>query len=151
MFTIDFEMILIDREESTRIEKKLLEEERKKNEYKKEEDYVIDGDTWIDPKNENTLVTSGNIAIEKSPELPENKLSRRTAFHGSLLISSSTFKLRLQDVADEILLHLAEDPEATLDIRLEISANFPKGASSTTQRTVSENAHNLGFNVVEWE
>jgi len=72
-------------------------------------------------------------------------------FHGSIQVSQASFKLKLKDVADEVLVHLANDPNVDLKITLEISASFPNGVTQSTQRTVSENATNLGFSVKEWE
>jgi len=79
-----------------------------------------------------------------TPNLP-------TSFHGSVQVAQAAFKMKLQDIADEILVHLAADPKAQLKITLEISAEFPGGAPQSLQRTVSENAANLGFTLKEWE
>lgn len=72
-------------------------------------------------------------------------------FHGSIQVSQASFKLKLQDIADEVLVHLANDPNVDLKITLEISATYPNGVAQSIQRTVSENATNLGFSVKEWE
>jgi hypothetical protein len=59
--------------------------------------------------------------------------------------------MRLQDIANKVLVHLASDPRAEIKITLEVSATFPNGVPQTTQRTISENATSLGFTVKEWE
>ena len=59
--------------------------------------------------------------------------------------------MRLVDVADEIISILAGDPNATLNITLEINAEFPSGASDQIKRAVSENATSLGFKTKSWE
>jgi hypothetical protein len=59
--------------------------------------------------------------------------------------------MHLVQVADEIIKHLAEDPNATLNITLEINAEFPSGASDQIKRAVSENAGTLGFKSKSWE
>ena len=73
------------------------------------------------------------------------------SFHGSIQITPSTAKMRLVDVADEIISILAGDPNATLNITLEINAEFPSGASDQIKRAVSENATSLGFKTKSWE
>jgi predicted AAA+ superfamily ATPase len=78
-------------------------------------------------------------------------LTKMHAFHGSVRITQAAFKMKLTDIADEVLVHLAADPDVELEITLEISATFSKGASKETMRTVDANAGSLGFNVKEWE
>ena len=63
----------------------------------------------------------------------------------------SSAKMRLVDVADEIISILAGDPNASLNITLEINAEFPSGASDQIKRAVSENATSLGFKTKSWE
>jgi hypothetical protein len=46
---------------------------------------------------------------------------------------------------------LASDPNAVLDITLEINADFPHGASDQLKRAISENATSLGFKTKVWE
>jgi hypothetical protein len=41
--------------------------------------------------------------------------------------------------------------DATVRVTVEISAEFPGGASEHTRRTVSENASSLGFKTKTWE
>ena len=72
-------------------------------------------------------------------------------FHGSIQISPATARVRLVSVADEIISLLARDPNAVLNITVEISAEFPQGASDQTKRAVTENAKTLGFNTNSWE
>lgn len=54
-------------------------------------------------------------------------------------------------IADEIIAILAADPNAEVNVTVEIQANFPSGAKDQTKRAVSENAKTLGFNTAEWE
>ena len=72
-------------------------------------------------------------------------------FHGSVSINATTAKMRLVQVAEEIITALAADPNATIQVRVEIQADYPAGASDQIKRTVSENAKALGFNHAEWE
>ena len=46
---------------------------------------------------------------------------------------------------------LANDPNASIRITLEIAADFPHGASDMIKRGVSENATSLGFKIKDWE
>ncbi len=54
-------------------------------------------------------------------------------------------------IADEIITLLASDPNATLNITVEINAEFPLGASDQIKRVVTENATTLGFKTKAWE
>ncbi len=71
-----------------------------------------------------------------------------TALSKSIL---STAKMRLVQVAEEIISVLAGDPNASLDITVEINAEFPLGASDQIKRAVTENATSLGFKTKAWE
>ncbi|MFO0888325.1 MAG: DUF499 domain-containing protein [Isosphaeraceae bacterium] len=84
--------------------------------------------------------TTGGTATPKSK-----------SFHGSVKINPSTAKMRLVDIADEIISVLAGDPDASLDITLEINAEFPSGVSDQIKRAVSENAGSLSFKTKSWE
>jgi predicted AAA+ superfamily ATPase len=81
------------------------------------------------------------------PPLP----SKAKSFHGSVQISPSAAKMRLVEIADEIIGVLAGDPNAALDITLEINAEFPAGVSDQIRRAVSENATSLAFKSKSWE
>ena len=59
--------------------------------------------------------------------------------------------MRLVQIADEIIGLLASDPNATLNITVEINAEFPSGASDQIRRAVTENATTLGFKTKAWE
>jgi hypothetical protein len=59
--------------------------------------------------------------------------------------------MKLVDIADEVIALLAADPNATVKVTLEVSAEFPAGASDQTKRAVSENATSLGFKNRRWE
>ena len=54
-------------------------------------------------------------------------------------------------VADEIVSILTGDPNASLNITVEINAEFPSGASDQIKRAVTENATSLGFKTKDWE
>jgi predicted AAA+ superfamily ATPase len=73
------------------------------------------------------------------------------SFHGSVEISPTASKMRLQEIAEELISLLTKDPNATVKIALEINAEFPDGVTDQIRRAVSENAGSLGFRVKEWE
>jgi hypothetical protein len=73
------------------------------------------------------------------------------AFHGNVDINASTAKMRLVQVAEEIIAVLAADPNAEVSVTLEIEVAFPSGASDQTKRAVAENAKTLGFKNADWE
>ena len=77
--------------------------------------------------------------------------AKAKSFHGSVQISPSTAKMRLVQVAEEIISVLAGDPNASLDVTVEINAEFPSGVSDQIKRAVSENAMSLGFKTKDWE
>ncbi|WP_250846938.1 ATP-binding protein [Aquisphaera insulae] len=89
--------------------------------------------------------------ITPPPPPPPPPLKKPRAFHGSIEIKPAGAKVKLVEVADEIISLLAGDSNATLSITLEISAEFPEGASDQVRRAVSENAASLGFKTRSWE
>ncbi len=66
-------------------------------------------------------------------------------------MKAATAKVRLVQIADEIISLLVSDPQATVNVTVEISADFPAGASEGIKRAVSENAQTLGFKNKAWE
>lgn len=66
-------------------------------------------------------------------------------------VASATAKMRLVQLADEIISVLASDPNAAVKVTLNISAEFPDGATEQVRRAVSENARSLGLKTSEWE
>jgi hypothetical protein len=73
------------------------------------------------------------------------------AFHGNVVINASTAKMRMVQVAEEIIAVLAADPNAEVKVAVEIQVHFPSGASDQTKRAVTENARTLNFKNADWE
>jgi hypothetical protein len=92
------------------------------------------------PRPEGDSGTTGGTATAKAK-----------SFHGSIQIAPSAAKMRLVEVAEEIISVLASDPNASINITLEINAEFPSGVSDQTKRAVSENAKSLAFKTNSWE
>ena len=72
-------------------------------------------------------------------------------FYGSAEVPPATAKMRLVQIAEEIVSVLISDPNATVRVVVEISAEFPDGASDGVKRAVSENARSLGLKSADWE
>ena len=64
---------------------------------------------------------------------------------------AGTAKVRMVEIAEEIVAVLVSDPNADVRVVVEISADFPDGAKDTTKRAVSENARSLGLKTADWE
>ena len=73
------------------------------------------------------------------------------SFIGTAEVSATTAKMRLMQIAEEIIGVLASDPHASVKVRVEISADYPDGVSEQIKRAVSENASSLGFKNKAWE
>ena len=72
-------------------------------------------------------------------------------FIGTVDVNAATAKMRLTQIAEDVISLLASDPHAAVRVTVEINAEFPAGASDLIQRTVSENAASLGFKNRVWE
>ncbi len=72
-------------------------------------------------------------------------------FIGTVDVNAATAKMRLTQIAEDVISLLASDPHAAVRVTVEINAEFPAGASDLIQRTVSENAARLGFKNRVWE
>ncbi len=79
-----------------------------------------------------TVTGGGTGPVGPGPTPP----SKPKSFHGSIQIKPSTAKMHLVQVAEEIISILAGDPNANLEITLEINAEFPFGASDQIKRAV---------------
>ena len=73
------------------------------------------------------------------------------SFHVTADVAPATARMRLVQIADEIVSLLASDPNAAVKVVVEISAEFPDGAKDTMKRAVSENANSLGLKNADWE
>jgi hypothetical protein len=73
------------------------------------------------------------------------------AFIGTVEVNAATAKMRLVEIAEEIITLLTSDPQATVKVSVEIAASFPDGVSDQIKRSVSENATSLGFKNKSWE
>jgi predicted AAA+ superfamily ATPase len=83
------------------------------------------------------------------PVVPTTAKSK--TFYGSADVAPAAAKMRLVQIAEEIIAVLTADPNAAIKVSVEIRANFPNGAKDQTKRAVSENTRTLGFKTAEWE
>ena len=77
--------------------------------------------------------------------------ARPRSFHGTAEVAPATAKMHLVQIADEIVSVLVSDPNASVKVVVEISAEFPDGAKDQLKRAVSENARTLGLKSADWE
>lgn len=97
------------------------------------------------------LDTSGGGIAEPEGKPLAPPASKAKSFFGAADIPAATAKMKLVQIADEIVSALASDPNANIRITVEISADFPNGANDSITRAVSENARSLGLKAADWE
>jgi hypothetical protein len=95
-------------------------------------------------------ISQGSTPLELTPPgtAPTPKAKN---FYGSADVAPTTAKVRLVQIAEEIISVLSSDPNATVKVTIEIAAEFPDGASDQIKRAVTENASHLGFKSKTWE
>jgi len=96
-----------------------------------------------------TVDVKGRTAVQQS--LFTASTPKAKAFFGSVDVNATTAKMKLVSIAEEIIGVLAADPNARVRVTVEITAEFPDGASETTKRAVTENSAALGFKNRSWE
>lgn len=104
---------------------------------------------------ETTPGSGGPTAVvdsgKKSGVAGTSSAPKAKSFRGTVEVSASLAKSKLNTIAEEVIKLLDSDPNANIRVTLEIDAEFPEGAGDTIKRAVSENAANLGFKVRDWE
>jgi predicted AAA+ superfamily ATPase len=95
--------------------------------------------------------TSGGGVAEPAGTPSSPAAAKAKSFFGTADIPTASAKMRLVQLADEIVSLLASDPDANVRLTVEISAEFPQGASDGVKRAVSENARSLGLKTADWE
>lgn len=93
---------------------------------------------------------TGGGTVPKLPIIPTPDPQMRS-FHGTADVPAATAKMRLVQIAEEIVAVLLQDPNASIKVVVEISAEFPGGAKESVKRAVSENAKVLGLKAADWE
>ncbi|MEY4243910.1 MAG: hypothetical protein RLZZ245_1495 [Verrucomicrobiota bacterium] len=82
------------------------------------------------------------------PTAPPNV--RPKFFSGTAEVNAAMAKMKLGELAEEIIRVLATDPTASVRVSVEIEADFLDGATDATRRAVSENAKQLQLKRAEW-
>lgn len=95
--------------------------------------------------------TTSSCPTPPASTSPVSPAPRFRSFHGSAEVNPAAAKMRLVQLAEEIITLLAADPNAAVKVTLEISADFPNGAQDHVKRAVSENARSLGLKIADWE
>jgi predicted AAA+ superfamily ATPase len=100
----------------------------------------------------NYIADSTGVSLEDSRNsLSPSGANKPRTFHGSADVPPATAKMRLVQIAEEIVSLLTSDPNATVRLIVEISAEFPDGANDAVKRAVSENARSIGLKSADWE
>lgn len=94
-------------------------------------------------------LTPPELKLPISP--PPGTQPKPKSFHGTAEITPATAKMRMVQIADEIVSLLVSDPNASVKVVVEISAEFPDGAADSLKRNVSENSRSLGLKSADWE
>jgi hypothetical protein len=94
--------------------------------------------------------STGNPVSQPTSQGP-TLVAKAKSFHGSATVAPAAAKMRLVQIAEEIIATLTADPNAEVKVRIEIEATFANGAQDQIKRAVSENAKTLGFGTAEWE
>jgi predicted AAA+ superfamily ATPase len=83
--------------------------------------------------------------------VPASAVPKSRTFNGSAEVPPATAKMHLVQIAEEIVSVLTSDPNATVRVVVEISAEFPDGVGDGVRRAVSENARSLRLKLAEWD
>ena len=94
---------------------------------------------------------AGGINPPVSPTPASVVIPKSKTFIGTIDVNAATARMRLVEIAEEIISVLAGDSLATVKVSVEISADYPEGVSDQIKRAVSENAASLGFRNKSWE
>lgn len=89
--------------------------------------------------------------VSEGIPVPPGTTPKPHAFIGTADVKAATAKMRLVQIADEIISVLGSDSQATVKVSVEITAESPNGATDQVKRAVSENAKSLGLKNVNWE
>jgi len=87
-------------------------------------------------------IGSGAVQVEEA---------NATAFFGSIEVNAATAKMKLVNLAEEIINVLASDPNGSVKVTVEITGEYPDGVPEHIKRAVNENATHLDFKNKVWE
>lgn len=101
------------------------------------------------PAGETSPIEGGGTTDGGMSPSPSESGPRR--FFGSIDVSPERFSRDVQQIAENVVLHLQGQMGTKLKITLDIEAELPDGAPDTVVRTVTENARTLGFQTFGFE
>jgi len=105
------------------------------------------GATPFPPASPDVAGTTPSLPTQPTPVvIPKSKF-----FIGTAEVNAATAKMRLVQIAEEIINVLTSDSQSSVKVSIEISADFPEGVSDQIKRAVLENATSLGFRNKTWE
>ena len=115
------------------------------------EQHIARKDPAQNEDGQNAVPSTPAAGTETSPPVtsPQNKRSKN--FFGSRAVTASMAKMEMVQIAEEIINVISSDPNAEVKVTVEISAEFPEGASDQIRRAVSENAASLSFETKSWD
>ena len=93
----------------------------------------------------------GRVGPGPEPITPPPTTTVSREFFGAVEIRADSAKVKLVEVAEEIIALLRSDPNAQVQVTLNIHAEFPEGVTEQIRRAVTENAGALGFKTKTWE
>ena len=76
---------------------------------------------------------------------PSSTETRPSRFFGTVHLDPTRVGRDASRVAEEVIAHLAGQPDAEVTVTIEIEAKLPNGVSEQLLRTVSENSRTLKF------
>ncbi|QDL54987.1 ATP-binding protein [Rhodoferax aquaticus] len=72
-------------------------------------------------------------------------VAKKTVFFGSVELDARKAKLQFSEVADEVIMLFAQNPNVKLRVSVEVEAELPSGFDDGVQRSVRENCNQLKF------
>ena len=95
---------------------------------------------------------SSYSAVQTSKQVhASSRPERKTRFFGTATLPAATAMVKFDELYKEIIRHLTNDSTASVNLTVNIEAEFANGAPEEIRRTVAENAKTMKLKVGEWE
>jgi uncharacterized protein len=122
---------------------------------KQEQEKIDSANSSSDPLPKSHHGTSLTAAKDSatSPTYPAKAVEQQalTRFFASAIVDEHRVGKDAGRIAEEVIQHLTDILGANVEIKIEIQAHFPDGASDQTVRTVTENCKTLKFQTYGFE
>ena len=89
--------------------------------------------------------------ITPQPPTPPPGPAPKRRFFATVSLPNNQTSMKVSTIVNEVILHFTNDPNCTVELKLEIEAKLSAGFSETIQRTVRENARSLKFTQESFE